>query len=213
MQTTYFHQASGTHFVAGTPFRLGDIQYPANWLTLASAAEIAARGLVEVAVVGARGDDRYVDNAETLVGDTLTITATPKSIAAIRAIKWGDIKARRDALMASGFKVGAHWFHSDVSSRIQHLGLKDKARDALAGGGAMTDAITILGQPVQWKTLGGAFVTVTVQLAHDIITAAGNLDAQAFAAGEVHRQAMEASADPATYDLSAGWPAVFGDPA
>jgi hypothetical protein len=54
---------------------------------------------------------------------------------------------------------------------------------------------------------------VTVQLAHDIVTAAGNLDAQAFAAGETHRLAMEADADPATYDLSAGWPAVFGDPA
>jgi hypothetical protein len=209
----WYHAASNTHVGRGQAFTLDDINYPANWLELASADEIAALGFVEVAVVGARGDDRYVDNAETLVGDTLTITAAPKSLAAIQALKWGDIKARRDALMASGFQVGEHWFHSDASSRIQHLGLKDKARDALAAGGTMTDAIVILGQPVQWKTLGGAFATVTVQLAHDIVTAAGNLDAQAFAAGETHRLAMEADADPATYDLSAGWPAVFGDPA
>lgn len=209
MQTSYFHQATGAHIVSSTPFRIGDIQYPANWLALASADEIAALGLVEVAVVGERGDDRYFDNAEVLLQGTLTITATPKDLAAIQAIKWGDIQAKRDALLGGGFKVGEYWFHSDSASRIQHLGLKDKARDLLAAGGAMADPITVLGQPVQWKTLSGAFVTITAQMAFDIVTAAGNLDAQAFTTGELHRQAMEASADPAAYDFSAGWPDVF----
>ena len=34
---------------------------------------------------------------------------------------------------------------------------------------------------------------------------------EAFAVAEQHRIAMESSADPAAYDYSAGWPAVYGE--
>ncbi|WP_438452206.1 DUF4376 domain-containing protein, partial [Listeria monocytogenes] len=77
--------------------------------------------------------------------------------------------------------VGTLWFHSDADSRIQHLGLKDKARDLIAAGGAMTDNLSILGQPVKWKTMDGSFATITAQLAFDIVAAAGDLDARLFA--------------------------------
>ena len=124
--------------------------------------------------------------------------------------KWNAIKAKRDAMKAGGFKVGTLWFHSDADSRIQHLGLKDKARDLLAAGGAMADNLTILGQLVSWKTMDGSFANVTAQLAFDIVAAAGDLDARLFAVAETHRAAMEAAADPAAYDFSAGWPETFG---
>lgn len=123
---------------------------------------------------------------------------------------WTRIKAERDRRKAGGFKVGMLWFHGDADSRIQHLGLKDKARDLIAAGGAMTDNLTILGQPVHWKTLDGSFATITAQLAFDIVTAAGDLDAQLFAVAETHRAAMGAAADPAVYDFSTGWPETFG---
>jgi len=127
---------------------------------------------------------------------------------------WERIKAERDRRKAGGFKVNVggadKWFHSDADSRIQHLGLKDKARDLLAAGGAMVDKITILGQPVKWKTMDGSFVEVTAQVSFDIVAAAGDLDAQLFVAAETHRAAMEASPDPSLYDFSAGWPATFG---
>jgi hypothetical protein len=127
---------------------------------------------------------------------------------------WSQIKAERDRRKTGGFyvKVGGEdkWFHSDEYSRIQHLGLKDKARDLIATGGAMTDNITILGQPVKWKTMDGSFATITAQLAFDIVAAAGDLDAQLFAVAEAHRAAMEDEADPAAYDYSAGWPETFG---
>ena len=58
--------------------------------------------------------------------------------------------------------------------------------------------------------MDGSFVSVTAQLAFDIVAAAGNLDAQLFAVAETHRAAMEAAADPAAYDFSAGWPETFG---
>lgn len=127
-----------------------------------------------------------------------------------RARMWEAVKAERDRRKAGGFKVGTSWFHSDADSRIQHLGLKDKARDLLAAGGAMTENLTILGQPVKWKTMDGSFVTITAKLAFDIVSAAGELDARLFAVAETHRAGMEAAADPAAYDFSAGWPESFG---
>lgn len=146
---------------------------------------------------------------------TLMVTPAPAPTAAqVKAVaaaaKWEAIKLERDRRKAGGFKVGALWFHSDADSRIQHLGLKDKARDLISAGGAMTDNLTILGQPVRWKTMDGTFATVTAQLAFDIVAAAVDLDARLFAVAETHRAAMEAAADPAAYDFSAGWPATFG---
>lgn len=130
-----------------------------------------------------------------------------------KAEAWEAIKAERDRRKSGGFKVKVgssnKWFHSDADSRIQHLGLKDKARDLIAGGGAMTDKLTILGQTVKWKTMDGSFVDVSVQVAFDIVAAAGDLDAQLFAAAETHKTAMEISADPAAYDFSTGWPTAF----
>ena len=128
---------------------------------------------------------------------------------------WERIKAERERRKSGGFKVKVgssnKWFHSDADSRIQHLGLKDKARDLIAGGGVMTDNLIILGQTVKWKTMDGSFVDVSAQVAFDIVSAAGDLDAQLFAAAETHKATMEASADPASYDFSAGWPKVYGE--
>lgn len=132
------------------------------------------------------------------------------TLAEIKAAQWDAIKAERDRRKAGGFKVGTLWFHSDADSRIQHLGLKDNARDLLAAGGAMTDNLTILGQPVRWKTMDGSFANVTAQLAFNIVAAVGDRDARLFAVAETHRAAMETASDPAGYDFSAGWPETFG---
>ena len=128
---------------------------------------------------------------------------------------WERIKAERERRKDGGVKVligGVDkWFHSDTGSRIQHLGLKDKARDLLAAGGNMADNIIILGQEVRWKTMDGSFVGVTAQLAGDIVTGAGNLDARLFVVAETHKATMEASSDPAAYDFSGGWPTIYGE--
>jgi hypothetical protein len=125
---------------------------------------------------------------------------------------WESIKSKRIVITGGGIQVGTNWFHSDESSRIQQLGLKDEARDALAIGAQATDPLMIDGSPVFWKTMSGSFVPMTVQLALDIVTAVKVLDKRAHAAAEQHRMAMEASADPAAYNYSAGWPAVFAQP-
>lgn len=115
-----------------------------------------------------------------------------------KAAKWDFIKAERDRRTEQGgYKVGAHWFHSDQKSRSQQLGL------VLLGASIPAN--------LQWKTMDGSFVTMTQQLAGQVLAAAAASDQAIFAAAEAHRQAMEASADPAAYDFSSGWPKVFGE--
>lgn len=113
---------------------------------------------------------------------------------ALRSAKWEDIKAKRNSIKAGGVLVSGHWFHSDDPSRIQQLGL------VIMGAGVPA---------VPWKTMSGAFVPMTQALANAIFTAVATLDQQAFANAESHRTAMDASADPAGYDFSAGWPAIY----
>lgn len=122
---------------------------------------------------------------------------------------WERIKAKRDAIKAGGVKVGTKWYHTDTESRIQHLGLLEKARAARAAGGTDATRLQALGQDIKWKTMDGSFIYLTVKHAEDIFAAVTDLDAAAFAAAEMHRVAMEASADPAAYDFSVGWPATF----
>lgn len=115
----------------------------------------------------------------------------------------------------SGFPVlvdgTTKWFHSDEFSLVQHLGLKDKARDLLAAGGALSDNLTIGGLPVVWSTMDGTQVTITAQVAFDLVEAAGFQQAAIFAAAETHRAGALASATPETYDYLQDWPLVFGE--
>lgn len=134
-----------------------------------------------------------------------------QNLTAAKTQKWEAIKAQRDGRKAAGVKIGANWFHSDTDSRVQWLGLKDTARDMLAAGSAPTAPITLFSQPVHWKTLSGAFVPVTVQMALDVVQATKELDAVLFKAAEEHRAAMEASSNPVTYNSSTGWPLAFGE--
>ena len=126
---------------------------------------------------------------------------------------WEKIKGERDRRKGTGVKVGTHWFHSDDASRIQWLAMKDTARDNLDAGGAMGDPIVVLGNPVQWKTMAGAFIDVTAQLVYDVVKATKELDARLFAIAEAKRVEMEALAAPETYDVLSGWPPCYEDEA
>ena len=116
-----------------------------------------------------------------------------KSIAAA----WSGIKAERDRRKDGGVKVGAKWFHSDADSRIQQIGL------VMMGASIPAN--------LQWKTMDGSFITMTQALAGNVNAAAAASDQAVFAAAETHRVAMEACADPASYDYSGGWPKIYGE--
>lgn len=153
---------------------------------------------------------RAVANQDDVGPDEVFSETQPAETAdQTKAKVWNAIKSKRDAIKAGGVKVGTKWYHTDTESRIQHLGLLEKARAARAAGGTDATRLQAMGQDIKWKTMDGSFIYLTVKHAEDIFAAVTDLDAAAFAAAETHRVAMEASADPAAYDFSAGWPATF----
>jgi len=110
---------------------------------------------------------------------------------------WARIKTERDRrIQNGGYKVGAKWYHSDTFSRTQQMGLVMMGANLPAN--------------VQWKTMDNTFVTMTQTLAGQIFGTAAASDIGIFSAAEAHRVAMEASADPAAYDFTGGWPPMFG---
>lgn len=110
---------------------------------------------------------------------------------------WARIKTERDRrIQNGGYKVGAKWYHSDTFSRTQQMGL------------VMMGANIPANTP--WKTMDGSFVIMTQTLAGQIFGTAAASDIAIFSAAEAHRVAMEASADPAAYDFTGGWPPMFG---
>jgi hypothetical protein len=116
------------------------------------------------------------------------------NIAAAKQQAWDRIKAERDQRKNGGVLVSGKWFHTDVDSRIQQLGL------VLMGAGVPS---------VNWKTLDGSFTTMSQALAGGIFQAVATLDMALFSVAESHRAAMEASDNPDAYDFSTGWPAHF----
>lgn len=122
---------------------------------------------------------------------------------------WQLIKAKRTAVELGGVKVGTKWYHTDDASRIKYLGLFKLAVQALAAGSVGTTVLQYGGVDIKWKTMDGTFINMTVQRAQDVYFAVFGLDMAAFSAAEIHKTAMEAAADPAAYNFSAGWPASY----
>jgi hypothetical protein len=111
---------------------------------------------------------------------------------------WEAIKAERDRrTQVGGYRVGDHWFHSDTFSRTQQLGL------VMLGAN--------LPEGLQWKTMSGAFVTMTPTLAQQVFAAATSSDMAHFAHAEYLRGLVEAAEDAASVDIYAGWPPIFGE--
>lgn len=120
------------------------------------------------------------------------------TLAEIKAAKWGAIKAERERrTLSGGYQAGGKWFHSDLISRGQQLGLNVLNGSVPPG--------------IMWKTMDGSFIEMTWALAQQILMAASQSDWAIHQAAEAHKVAMEASADPANYDFSGGWPLMYGE--
>lgn len=137
----------------------------------------------------------------TFDGDRI-ITPTPAEYEEIKKkeqqdLAWFAIQAERDRRKSAGVKVGDNWFHSDDTSRIQQLALVIFGVNMPPG--------------IMWKTMQGTFVQMTPELALAIFQQSAISDQTIFAVAEIHRQAMLASDNPASYDFSGGWPMSYDD--
>lgn len=129
--------------------------------------------------------------------DAIRATYQP-TLAEIKAAKWEAIKAERGRrTLTGGYQAGGKWFHSDLISRGQQTGLNVLNGSVPPG--------------IMWKTMDGSFIEMTWALAQQILMAASQSDWAIHQAAEAHKVAMEASADPANYDFSGGWPPMYGE--
>lgn len=126
-----------------------------------------------------------------------------KDDAPMRERMWNAIKAERDRRqLEGGVKVGANWFLSTDRAASEY----NTILNVTAG---MPDSTVIR---AGWRTMNGALVDMTPALARQILTAGIAHRAAIDDAAQAHKAAMQASADPASYDFSTGWPPVFGEP-
>lgn len=178
------------------PFVENGLQYPGNWISRATQAEREAVGITEVPDP-VRPDDRY--NFVTQNEDG-TYTTVRKPTESITGQIWNDIKIKRDYLTQNGgYKVVVNgvdkWFHSDIFSRSQQIGL-------VILGANIPPGLT-------WKTMDGSFVPMTQSLAAQVFAAAAASDQAIFAKAEQHKAAMEAAEFPEQYDWRTDWPAQY----
>lgn len=114
-------------------------------------------------------------------------------LAAARAAIWERIKIERDRrIQQQGYVAGDKRFHGDTFSRTQQMGL------VMLGAG--------IPPGLQWKTMDGSFVTMTQTLAQQVFAAAAASDIALFTHAETLRAQVNASSDPESVDITAGWP-------
>jgi hypothetical protein len=83
-------QLNGNPISPDTAFTAGDIQYPNNWIRLASPEERAAIGITEVADA-VRADDRFYWNGDL---------SMPKDVDQIKSMLIGQVKQTAGSLLA-----------------------------------------------------------------------------------------------------------------
>ena len=120
--------------------------------------------------------------------------AIAASLIPIRAARHVAIRAERDRRKFNGVLVSAKWIHTDTYSRTQWMGMVMM--------GASVPAI-------EWTTMDGTSITTSQALAGAVFQATATLDATLFAYTKSLIAAVDASSDPASVDITTGWPATF----
>ncbi len=112
----------------------------------------------------------------------------------IRAARHAAIRAERDRRKFNGVLVSTKWIHTDTYSRTQWMGMVMM--------GASVPAI-------EWTTMDGTSITTSQALAGAVFQATATLDSTLFAFAKSLIDTVNASSDPASVDITTGWPATF----
>lgn len=133
----------------------------------------------------------------------------PPTLSERRAAVWEKVKAiRQEKTERGGFFAAGKWFHSDVFSRTQQLGLIIAAQQFVATGGQPTDPIP--GVP-PWSTLDNTTIVLTPAVVSQFLPAFSTQEGAMFSFAASLRQQIEVSDDPESIDITTGWPAIYGD--
>lgn len=120
--------------------------------------------------------------------------AIAASLIPIRAARNAAIRAERDRRKFNGVLVSAKWIHTDTYSRTQWMGM------VMMGASIPS---------IEWTTMDNTTITTSQALAGAVFQATATLDATLFAYAKSLIAAVDASSDPASVDITTGWPATF----
>lgn len=144
---------------------------------------------------GWRGGVWSYTNGEWAVHDVAAYDALAQTaLAEARATRHAAIRAERDRRKFDGVFVSGKWIHTDTYSRTQWMGMVMM--------GASVPAIP-------WTTMDGTSITTSQALAGAVFQGTATLDAALFAFAKSLIAAVDASNDPASVDITTGWPATF----
>jgi hypothetical protein len=153
-----------------------------------------------------------IEAVQAIVDLWIALTPTPKPLPTLAEVKAGkieQIKAARDRLtLNGGHKIGENWYHSNEISLIQQIALNGIADKMVAAGAP--DSTSIIATP--WKTLSGAYVTLTVGIAKSFIGSALTQQSALFSAAQTKINQVEALTTIESvnaYDVNAGFPTVY----
>jgi hypothetical protein len=129
-----------------------------------------------------------------------------KSSEQLAEIRWNKLKQKRDAMLTgeAGCKVEIEpgvfkWFHTDVYSKTQQLGLENEAIKIMIQGGDMSTLLV----PTPWKTMDKTTVPMTAAVALKVATAQKMRD------GILHAIADAKRRDDTP--IEEGWPQTYAD--
>lgn len=120
--------------------------------------------------------------------------AIAASLIPIRAARNAAIRAERDRRKFNGVLVSAKWIHTDTYSRTQWMGM------VMMGAGIPA---------IEWTTMDNTSITTSQALAGAVFQATATLDATLFGYAKGLIEAVNASNDPSSIDITTGWPATF----
>lgn len=126
--------------------------------------------------------------------EALSAPAIAANLEAARAAQRAAIRAERDRRKFNGVFVSGKWIHADTYSRTQWIGMVMM--------GASVPAI-------EWTTMDGTTIMTSQTLASQVFNATATLDATLFAFARSLIALVDASSDPASVNITAGWPATF----
>lgn len=126
------------------------------------------------------------------------------------------VAIRTQKMTQGGYKVGDHWFHSDLFSRSQHVGLGRQAEKNIAKNAApeapMVDDDGMTISP--WRTMSGEFVQLSNADGIALADAAASSDRKIFAAylaKEEEVKKLDTVDALAAYVTETGWPITYPD--
>lgn len=169
-------------------------------ITYAQALAINHPGIKLLAFGDGTNYDTIITSADFSLPSKSTLDA--ECLALTKALVWKRIQAERDRRKSTGgYQVGAHWYHSDDTSRIQQLGL------VMMGANLPSN--------IMWKTMGGEFVQMAPTLALQIFAAAAASDTAIFTVAEqLKAQVNSMTTDPEQFNYLTGtpsWPKIYGE--